>query len=303
VTVLVATPAAGAHSTKVRVSVVPRSSFADQPVHIRVAGSHARSSAEIRLRVRDDAGKLWHASASYRADPRGVIDVDRAEARSGSYAGRWGMGLLASLTTQTRSAYRFRWHGADSQPFRIDVRVRGRRVASRTFRRAMPGAVAEQPVSIGDAGFLGTYYARAGISARAPGILFLGGSEGGLPFPPLAELLAARGYPTLGVAYFREPGLPQTLENIPLEYFQRALVWLRAQPQVESEPDRRARRLLWQPGCTAAGSRLPEPRQRRRCLGSQQRCDLRAPVLLRAGVDIRGAARPVHQGVQRSVSE
>jgi dienelactone hydrolase len=49
-------------------------------------------------------------------------------------------------------------------------------------------------------------------------------------------MLAARGYPTLSLAYFRAPGLPQTLENIPLEYFERALLWLRAQPQVD--PDR-----------------------------------------------------------------
>ena len=60
--------------------------------------------------------------ALFRADSHGVVDLDRSTARSGSYVGRWGMGLIASLTTKTPSAYRFRWHAADAQTFRIDER-------------------------------------------------------------------------------------------------------------------------------------------------------------------------------------
>jgi dienelactone hydrolase len=46
-------------------------------------------------------------------------------------------------------------------------------------------------------------------------------------------VLASHGYPTLSLAYFGEPGLPQTLKNIPLEYFANALRWLAAQPGVD----------------------------------------------------------------------
>ena len=49
----------------------------------------------------------------------------------------------------------------------------------------------------------------------------------------LAAMLASRGYPALAVAYFGEPGLPQNLSAIPLEYFERALGWLAAQPGVD----------------------------------------------------------------------
>ncbi len=51
----------------------------------------------------------------------------------------------------------------------------------------------------------------------------------------MAALLAAHGYPALALAYFNAPGLPATLSDIPLEYFARALRWLRAQPQVDPE--------------------------------------------------------------------
>jgi pimeloyl-ACP methyl ester carboxylesterase len=62
-----------------------------------------------------------------------------------------------------------------------------------------------------------------------------GGSEGGQSGPVIvgAALLAAHGYPALSLAYFHEPGLPDSLTNIPLEYFARALRLLRSQPGVD----------------------------------------------------------------------
>lgn len=236
VALVVVVPAAGARSGQVKVRVSPRTSSADQPVHIRISGLYPRSSAEIRLRVRDASGKLWHSSAVVPVDSRGSVDMDRAPARSGGYAGRWGMGLISSLTTRTSSGVGFSWKSAGgAQAFRIDVRVRGKRVTSRTFFRSIPGRVAEEPVTT--SGLYGRFYTPS-IGPGSPGrkrtaILVLGGSEGGLPTAPLLAALAAHGYPTLSLAYFRAAGLPQTLENIPLEYFQQALLWLRAQPLVD----------------------------------------------------------------------
>ena len=303
VAVLVTTPAAGAHTTKVRVSVVPRSSSADQPVHIRVAGLHPRSSAQIRLRVSDARGRVWHASALFRGDSRGVVDLDRSTARSGSYVGRWGMGLIASLTTKTPSAYRFRWQAANAQTFRIEVRVRGRRVASRTFRRAMPGAVVEKRVSIADSGFYGSYYTRANIAERAPAILLLGGSEGGLPSGPLVTTLAARGFPTLSLAYFGAPGLPPALANIPLEYFEKGADVVTRPAGSRSHSRCRHWRFARERGGATARSSLPEPRQRGRGFGSEQRFSLRISGLLGPGLDTRGTAGAVHTRVRQSISQ
>ena len=82
------------------------------------------------------------------------------------------------------------------------------------------------------AGFFGSYFAPAGAQ-RSAAVLVFGGSEGGLKTLLLASQLAAAGFPALALAYFKEPGLPQTLTNIPLEYFENALKWLAAQPQVD----------------------------------------------------------------------
>ena len=64
-------------------------------------------------------------------------------------------------------------------------------------------------------------------------MLVFSGSAGGLTATMAAALLAAHGYPSLALAYFKAPGLPQTLSSIPLEYFTSALEELRAQPGVD----------------------------------------------------------------------
>jgi hypothetical protein len=63
-------------------------------------------------------------------------------------------------------------------------------------------------------------------------IIMLGGSEGGKSWSrvrrPIA-LLVQRGYSLLSLAYFKSEGLPSSLEEIPLEYFEKAFDWLSTQ--------------------------------------------------------------------------
>ncbi|MCX7008100.1 MAG: dienelactone hydrolase [Kiritimatiellaeota bacterium] len=75
------------------------------------------------------------------------------------------------------------------------------------------------------AGFVADFYCQAGTTTK-PGILFLGGSEGGRPDKHLPQFFAENGYPVLAVAYFKEQGLPENLQLVPLEYFDKALAWM-----------------------------------------------------------------------------
>jgi dienelactone hydrolase len=65
-----------------------------------------------------------------------------------------------------------------------------------------------------------------------PGVLVVGGSEGGLPAPK-AMWLASHGYAALALAYFHYEGLPQDLVAIPLEYFGQALAWMGQRPEID----------------------------------------------------------------------
>jgi dienelactone hydrolase len=82
-------------------------------------------------------------------------------------------------------------------------------------------------------GLVGEFHAGVG-KGRRPAVLVLGGSEGGVATASaFSKLMAAEGYATLGLGYFRAPGLPDALENIPLEYFVRGVDWLAARPGVD----------------------------------------------------------------------
>lgn len=80
-------------------------------------------------------------------------------------------------------------------------------------------------------GLAGLLHTPAGPGPH-PGVLLLGGSEGGVPDNGVAGLLASRGFAKLALAYFGADGLPGELVRIPLEYFGHAITWLSARPDV-----------------------------------------------------------------------
>jgi dienelactone hydrolase len=83
-------------------------------------------------------------------------------------------------------------------------------------------------------GLLANYFPAA---RRAPAVLLLAGSVGGLPpgMNNAAKALQSEGISTLYLSYFRGPGQNPRLELIPLEYFATALAWLKRQPEVDAD--------------------------------------------------------------------
>lgn len=85
-----------------------------------------------------------------------------------------------------------------------------------------------QPVREG--GLVGTLFL-PGASAPRAAVLALGGAGGGLS-EGAAETFAGEGFAALALAYFGIDGLPRELVEIPLEYFEGAIAWLRRHPGV-----------------------------------------------------------------------
>jgi uncharacterized protein len=82
-------------------------------------------------------------------------------------------------------------------------------------------------------GLVANFY-RPSRSGTHPGIIVIGGAGGGLgSTSAVGSLLAERGYAALALAYFGLEHLPTRLQEIPLEYFKRAIEWMCAQPSVE----------------------------------------------------------------------
>jgi uncharacterized protein len=79
-------------------------------------------------------------------------------------------------------------------------------------------------------------YFPARTASAGPGILLLGGSEGGLGSGARRDALALRdqGYNVLQVSFYRAPGQLENLERVPLETFDHALAWLRNRQEVKA---------------------------------------------------------------------
>jgi dienelactone hydrolase len=194
----------------VAISATPTIATYDVPVDLHVTGLPANRTVTLELRGRNAAGPLWTGARTARTDAHGTLALPDL------YPPTWmhhpGRAKLASPTSLT-------------------VAVAGARVT--VHRDALPQAdLRPSPEPLAETGFFGSWHAPPG-SRHHTAILLFGGSEGGMFGEQTADVLAAHGYPVLDLAYFAEPGLPQDLANIRLEYFERALRWLARQPQVD----------------------------------------------------------------------
>jgi dienelactone hydrolase len=123
--------------------------------------------------------------------------------------------------------------GDGSNVVALSVAADGHELARASLsRRIAPAALHVRRLTVHRDGMFGVLLTPRSARPR-PAVLLFGGSEGGDSMVDAAGLLAAHGYATLALAYFKDPGLPSRLENIPLEYFARALRLLRRQPGVD----------------------------------------------------------------------
>ena len=212
----------GTAHAAVRVAVTPSAVLVDAPVDVRVTGLATRTSVTLQATTKDYLGKLWRSRLAVRADAHGVYDTNR------NMRLFWSMQCVSGATGCD--------FGVPLGPTDVDIDViragRRRRGGSALAPRRCGRRRGQTDTTLAAQGFVGAYFAPPAGAAPAPAVLAIGGSEGGYgPYP--AALLASHGYPSLSLAYFKEPGLPQTLKDIPLEYFATALRWLAAQPGVD----------------------------------------------------------------------
>jgi len=88
-----------------------------------------------------------------------------------------------------------------------------------------------RPNSIDKNGIKGNFYASPNAKNKAA-VLLVGGGQWGDYW---GSELAKRGFVGLSLPYTKLDGLPKLPEEIPLEYFQKALIWLSEQPEVNPE--------------------------------------------------------------------
>lgn len=185
-----------------RLVVAPSTALVDTPLRIVGTGFRAHERVPVSASLVSMLGRRFTSRLTLRADDHGVVRVP--------------MSILWSLRSS---------HAAQPALPPAGVRVRIAAGGAAASFRWLPQAPDVTFTEIRRP-FYGDFFTSP--HAHGAPVLIFGGSEGGLaPFDE-ARLLASRGFPTLALAYFKEPGLPPTLSRIPLEYFARAARWLAA---------------------------------------------------------------------------
>ena len=210
--------------------VVPPRVLIDESAVIRAQGLPPGQRVTIRADLTDGAGEPWASQAEFLADAQGNVDTSRQAPAAGSYQEVSAMGLVWSMLPAAKKVNAYTpMRNLAPQFIEFHLLRQGQQLSSARLEQVtLADGVAHAPIT--DDGLRGSFFVPAG-TGKHPGILVVGGSNGGLPVRP-AAWLASHGYAALALAYFRFEDLPQQLESIPLEYFQRALQWLANRPEV-----------------------------------------------------------------------
>ena len=202
----------------------------DEPGPFRVEES--TPGAPVRVTVTwPVAGRAVSSWAWFVTDADGQVDPRRQAAFAGSYTGIDPFGLFWTARAGDGSV-----PPPSRSPADVEVEVEAVSSAAQaaaSYRRSTRSVdVVDLPVT--SRGLVGRFLHVPGDPR--PGVLVLGGSDGGLTTATrIAGLLSSRGLNALALAYFGLPGLPHDLREVPVEYVGTALEWLAAHPNVDGD--------------------------------------------------------------------
>jgi dienelactone hydrolase len=194
----------------------------------------------ITATSRTPADRALIAYGVFRADESGNIDLGSATPIEGTYSKPDSMGLFWSMTPQAVPVEVWRHLELSPrhppQPWNVLLEVapeQGGDVLASVKVVRLTASEGVRSVDVRDDGLIAQLMLPAHVvSHGVPGIILLGGSEGGLDDAG-AALLASHGYAALALAYFGSEGTSPELVEIPVEYSLKALRWLQTRSEID----------------------------------------------------------------------
>ncbi|URZ03131.1 acyl-CoA thioesterase/bile acid-CoA:amino acid N-acyltransferase family protein [Clostridium felsineum] len=230
----------------INIIIEPKCSMIDEKVSIIINGLYPFQEVKIkaysldyyRLGVKNNNPNNWKwvkkscfsSFAVFKADLNGNVNLSLQAPLKGSYTGVDVMGLFWSMKSHYTEDYNL---GKDlsSSPFLssmnviFEVEVNEKRIASSTCKKLFIDSDVHCEY-VTENKLVGKYFSKKNSKIKN-GIIVLSGSEGGIHnASQIAALLASHGHPALALAYFGMDNLPDTLKEIQLEYFEKAIDWI-----------------------------------------------------------------------------
>jgi dienelactone hydrolase len=214
-------------------AVTPAEPMLDEPIGITASGLDP--DEQVTLEVEMEWGETtFTAEATYEADADGVVDPAETAPETGPYEDVDRMGPFWAMTPTPESP-----NTLEPIPARLLTTIRLRRAGdvaatAEIVRRSRPTGVSRRSIDAG--GLPSDLYLPPGEGPH-PGVVVLGGSEGGKPDRTMPWLLASRGYAVLGPAYFGAEGSPAAaLSEVPVEAVEAAVDWFGERERVQRAP-------------------------------------------------------------------
>ncbi|XP_053186533.1 acyl-coenzyme A thioesterase 1-like [Scomber japonicus] len=223
-------------ASQVRLRLLPSAKcLFDEPVQVKVTGLRSRQVVTIKARSTDEKGVVFSSSATYRADRRGEVDLERDPSLNGTYNGVEPMGLLWSMRPDTLHKKFQKTMSLNPHVVRFfvhEVEGEGRMLAEVTNERLLIGnGVTRLPIK--DGNIRGVLFTPSG-HGPFPAVMDLYTFGGGLS-EKRASLLASRGFVVLTVALYGHDDMPKNIKEVHLDYFEEAIQLLRKQDKVGSK--------------------------------------------------------------------
>ncbi len=209
-----------------QVTVKHQEAFVDEKFYVKIAGlsPNSRLKATMQMEFPWCKGEEFSSNAIFVADEKGEVDFDRTAPVEGSYKVADSMGLVYSLRQSKSSGKNIAENISIEKPIIMNLLLESSAGTENIeFKRIFK---AENVIvkQINDS-FTGQLFYREHSNDKT--ILMLGGSDGQMEsLAVMAGPIASRGVNVLTVPYFGAEGLPEKLEEVPLEYFERIFHWI-----------------------------------------------------------------------------
>jgi len=172
----------------------------DQSPVIRASALEPREHITIHADLLDGADHPWRSQAEFIADDRGVVDVTKQAPVKGSYKKVSAPGLIWAMIPAGKNIEIYRAPAKFAPQIVHFKLVKNGQTISATDLELLSIADGTKRVEV-KGGLHGMLF-EPSTPGPHPGVLVLGGSEGGLPSRN-AAWLASYGYAAFALAYFR----------------------------------------------------------------------------------------------------
>ena len=212
----------------------PPASRADEPLDIRIRGLEPFEKVELIAEQDDVFGGLWKSGTEFAAGEAGEVDLSRAVPESGGYDWAEAMGPLLSMEAESEPGRSIGHLLQNTEPFELRLSLRresGEVIEKRLKRFWTADGIRREEIRAD--GLFAVLYIPEG-KGPFPALLVLNGSEGGMN-ENKAALLASCGYAAMALAYSNYESLPKTIKEVPIEYFEKAVDFLKSQAEVDED--------------------------------------------------------------------